>query len=125
MRIKTKGRSCDLHEIFNSLNKEYFDGRVSASITWGSRGPRRAATRRTLGSFSVDNNVIRINPILDSGMVPRYFLEFIVYHEILHADMGVETGGSRRLMHSKEFKRREKMFRYYERAISWEKRRWG
>ncbi len=125
VRVRHQGRHYNLIDAFNSVNKEYFDNRVSAAITWGSKGPRRAAARRTLGSYSSDAHIIRINPLLDSRKVPRYFLDLIVYHEMLHADMGIETNGTRRTIHSKEFKRREKMFKHYDRAIAWENKRWG
>lgn len=119
----SEGKHYDLLEIFNAINKEYFNGCISASIAWGTRGPR-VARNRTLGSYVSDDNIIRINPILDSRAVPRYFLEFIVYHEMLHADLLIGNNGGRRSLHSKEFKEREKMFRHYERAVAWEKRRW-
>ncbi len=121
--IQPQGRFHDLVEMYESVNEEYFSGKVSAAITWGARRPRRAAARTTLGSYSSLNNTIRINPALDSIRVPRYFVEYIVYHEMLHADMGIENGKKRRVIHSKEFKRREKLFRQYERALNWEKRR--
>jgi hypothetical protein len=121
---KTQGSCYNLLDLFHAVNREYFARSVSASITWGSRGPWKAAAGRTLGSYCADNNMIRINPILDNRRVPRYFLEFIVYHEMLHADIGIKTDGARRSVHSKEFKRREKMFRHYDRAITWEKKRW-
>jgi hypothetical protein len=69
--------------------------------------------------------VIKINPILDSDRVPRYFLEFVIYHEMLHADIGIEDGSGRRELHSREFRKREKLFRHYEKASAWEKKRWG
>jgi hypothetical protein len=121
---RTKGKHFDLHDIYCKINHEYFNGTVTASIAWGSKGPRRAARNRTLGSYSSHGNVIRINPLLDSRRVPRYFMEFLVYHEMLHADMGIEKNPGRRSVHSKEFKSREKMFKDYARAIGWEKRRW-
>ncbi len=121
--IQPRGRFYDLATMYESVNMEYFQGKVSAVITWGARRPRRAAARTTLGSYSSLNNTIRINPALDAIRVPRYFVEFIVYHEMLHADIGIENGKKRRIIHSKEFKRREKLFKHYERALSWEKRR--
>jgi len=121
---RTKGKHFDLHDIYRRINHEYFKGTVSASISWGSKGPKRLARHRTLGSYSSNGHVIRINPILDSQRVPRYFIEFIVYHEMLHADMGIEMNTGRRSVHSKEFRIREKKFADYERAIEWEKKRW-
>jgi hypothetical protein len=123
VRIRSRGKYHDLAEMFNSVNSEYFDGRVSASITWSVKGRRRSAMERTLGSFSQHNNLIRINPILDSRRVPRYFLEFIIYHEMLHAEMGIEDYAGRRSLHSREFKKKERLFKHYTKALEWEKKR--
>jgi hypothetical protein len=120
--LRAEGAWHDLVEIVRKINEEYFDARVTAGITWGAQGPRRAARRRTLGSYSSDTGVITINSVLDRRNVPRYFVEFIVYHEMLHADMGVRMRNGRRLLHTKEFRVRERLFREYVRAIAWEKK---
>jgi hypothetical protein len=114
--LKPTGRHHDLLEIFHSINREYFGGMISSFITWGSRSPRRAVKKRTLGSYSGSTDTIRINPVLDRKTVPRYYVEFIVYHEMLHADMGIEEGN----VHSREFKRRERLFRHYRKALALE-----
>lgn len=119
--VKTEGKYHTLDEIFHSLNSEYFDGRVSASITWGARNPRYAVKKRTLGSYSRHINIIRINPVLDGKGVPRYFIEFVVYHEMLHADMGMSEKNGRRSVHPREFKERERLFRHFKKAMAWEK----
>jgi predicted metal-dependent hydrolase len=121
LSINTQGKYYDLCEIYSKVNSEYFNGRVSASITWGTKSPRYAVRKRTLGSYSGHTNTIRINPILDKKSVPLYFVEFIVYHEMLHADIDVGTKNGRRSVHSREFRRREKLFKYYERVVAWEK----
>jgi len=54
--------------------------------------------------------------------VPRYFIEFVVYHEMLHADMGTEEHEGRRSIHSREFRKRERLFEDYERAMAWERK---
>ena len=122
--IKTRGRHFNLLEIFIALNKEYFSGEVTAAITWGKRSPRRAVRKRRLGSFQRDRNIIRINPVLDSSSVPRYFIEYIVYHEMLHAVQAAEVARSKQRVHSREFKKREKDFKYYEQALAWERSTW-
>jgi hypothetical protein len=118
-----KGNRYDLLEIFELINNEYFDGRISCAITWGTRRAGRAK-RRTLGSFSGASELIRINPLLDSLAVPKYYIEYVVYHEMLHADMHAKASGSkparRRRVHCSEFKQREREFRQFERAIKWE-----
>lgn len=118
----TRGRYYDILNIYESINREYFEEKVSASITWGTKSPRRAVRRRTLGSYSSHSHMIRINPILDIERVPPYFVEFIVYHEMLHACLGVKNKNGRRSVHSKEFRELERRFRDYEKAMAWEKK---
>jgi hypothetical protein len=122
--INTRGRHCNLREIFDALNNEYFSGTVTAAITWGRKSRRRAVKKRRLGSFHRDRDIIRINPVLDSGRVPRYFIEFVVYHEMLHAATSLENCAGRQRVHSREFKSREKVFKYYEQALAWERSTW-
>jgi len=119
-RVRTRGKYHDLKEFFDKVNQEYFDGGVAASITWSRRQPGRVR-RRTLGSYSFSSKAVRINPILDNPAVPPVFLEFIVYHEMLHAVIGVENRRGRSVIHSREFRRREKEFRGFEAATGWEK----
>ncbi len=124
MSNRTQGNCFNLLDICNAVNYEYFNGNVSAHITWGAKGPKRVARSRTLGSYTSQDNIIRINPILDNKRIPRYFIEYVVYHEMLHADIGIDGNTRPRSLHSKEFRQREKLFKYYERAVAWEKKRW-
>lgn len=121
--LRTEGRHHHLGEIFRSLNREYFGGRISGAITWGTRNPSHAVRKRTLGSYSRHGNVIRINPVLDRRNIPRYFVEFVVYHEMLHAGMDRVEKNGRRRVHSREFKERERLFGQYQKAVAWEKRK--
>jgi len=119
--LTLRGKHHDLGELAESVNQEYFEGKISASITWGTPRRRRAVRRRTLGSYSIQTDTIRINPLLDRKTVPCYFIRFIIYHEMLHAYIRCEEKGGRRSIHSAEFRRKEKMFREYAQAVSWEK----
>ncbi len=121
-RISPKGRFYDLRRIFEQLNREYFDGALQLQITWGRRQRRPAVQKRTLGSYNYETKTIRINPLLDSPRVPRYYIEYVVYHEMLHAFLGIKRGrDGRRRVHTPEFKEMERQFRHYEKAIQWEK----
>jgi hypothetical protein len=119
--LRARGKFHDLSGLFREINEEYFSGMVEAAITWGSRSPRHSVRKRTLGSYSGRTNIIRINPVLDRKTVPRYFVAFIVYHEMLHAAMGTPITGARRSIHSREFRKRERLFRNYDRAMAWER----
>ena len=122
--IRTEGRYHDLKEMYHAINRKYFGERISAYITWGAKSPKRAAAKRTLGSYSYHTDTIRINTKLDTKKVPHYYMEFLVYHEMLHADIGIKNEGGRRIVHSGEFKKREKEFRHYKKAVEWEKKKW-
>jgi predicted metal-dependent hydrolase len=122
---KPHGQYYNLHDMFEVLNRAYFSNSVSSAITWGNKSPRRAVKKRRLGSYQRDKDIIRINPVLDSKIVPRYFVEFIVYHEMLHAALFVESGNARQRVHSLEFKRRERLFKNYALALQWEERKYG
>src|SRR5262249_12089196 len=85
LTLETSGEVFDLQQIFDEINGFYFDGKIDARITWGARtGRRRRRTSIKMGSYSVEDRLIRIHPALDRRFVPRYFLEWIVYHEMLH-----------------------------------------
>jgi len=118
--IKTAGKYHDLSDLYDIVNKEYFGGLINAAITWGSRSHRSFVRRRTLGSYSERSEIIRINPVLDRKTVPRYYVAFIVYHEMLHAAMGTPLRGKKRSVHPREFRRREKLFKDHEKAMAWE-----
>ena len=122
INIKTQGRYHDLRDLYELVNKKYFNGEISCPITWGMKRSRGYTRKRTLGSYSRHTNTVRISPLLDKMTVPKYFIAFIVYHEMLHADMGVQEVNGRRSFHTKEFRRREKLFEDYGKAIAWEKR---
>lgn len=124
--LNPKGKCHDLLAIHRELNERYFDGACNVLVTWGTRSrPAAGAERRKsikLGSYSDLDRLVRIHPVLDRSWVPRYFVAFVLYHEMLHHMMPVERGGGRRELHSLEFREREREFRAYDRAIAWEKR---
>lgn len=121
LSLRQGGKFHDLLMLAKSVKDEYFGEAISASVTWGTGRRGRAVRRRTLGSYSGHADIIRINPVLDKKEVPAFFIEFIIYHEMLHADMGVENGVGRRTVHSRKFRQREKMFRKYAEAMAWER----
>ncbi|MFO0552012.1 MAG: hypothetical protein U0271_26740 [Polyangiaceae bacterium] len=126
--LNTQGSSHDLLSIFSGLNDKYFGGTVDALITWGRVGRARVdangdTARRTikLGSYSAAERLIRVHPILDRPWVPRYFVSYIVYHEMLHHVIPALVESRRRLLHPPKFMERERLFRDYDRALAWER----
>ncbi|MEM9463274.1 MAG: hypothetical protein AAGF11_54535 [Myxococcota bacterium] len=120
--LDTQGRYHNLQEIFDALNEHYFDGAIEARITWGKRSKRRR-TRASigLGQYIFDDKLIRIHPVLDAHDVPRFFVESIVFHEMLHEVHGPASVNGRRVHHPPEFLRDERRFEHHVEAVMWER----
>jgi predicted metal-dependent hydrolase len=54
--------------------------------------------------------------------VPRYAIDYLVYHEMLHLKHPVTMHGGRRCVHSKEFQADEELFSRFEEAKEFLKR---
>jgi len=120
--IRTVGRHHDLQAIFDRLNGERFGGTLEARITWGPVATRRRRRRSIkMGSFAVEDRIIRIHPALDQDCVPAYFVAWIVFHEMLHGKHEVKRENGRRRFHTAAFLEEERTFPDYERACAWEK----
>ncbi len=118
--LVTAGEFHDLSGYYEAVNAVHFAHAIDAPITWGRfPAPRRQRSIR-LGSYSPDDHLIRIHPHLDQHFVPDFFVRFIVFHEMLHAQLGIEVASSgRRCIHTREFNRRERAYPDYARAIAW------
>ena len=122
--LVAKGRHHDLLALFNDINDRYFGGNINALVTWGKRPTVAKSHRKTikLGSYSGVDRLIRVHPGLDRNWVPRYFVAYIVYHEMLHHVIPGSRGLGRVNLHPPEFKERERQFRHFERSLDWERR---
>ena len=101
-----RGHYYDLDEIFEELNTRFFHGLMARPrMSWS-----QTKTRRILGHYDPAHNAIIISRIFDHPAAPRFVLEYIVYHEMLHLKHPVKLRGSRRCVHSAEFQAEEKLF---------------
>lgn len=122
LNLRHEGKYFDLRAMFDRLNQKYFRGRLRGyHVVWGRRRKHRPKEYFIFGSIQEEDRVIRINPWLDQPFVPRWFLEYILYHEMLHAVVPDKPGANgRRQIHTEEFERREREFPLYHRARRWE-----
>jgi hypothetical protein len=120
-----RGQHHDLPSMFAQLNDRYFGREVEARIIWGrsTQGLGRQGRRRSikLGSYSGREPLIRVHPVLDATWVPSFFVEYIVYHEMLHHVVAMPVRNGRRSLHGREFRARERAFERYTDAIAWER----
>lgn len=124
---KTRGRKIissaqgdfyDLDEIFDNLNEIYFKNSLPKPVlTWSSR-----KTYRILGHHDSAHETVVVSQSLDDRKVPRYVVEFVVFHEMLHIFHPTIHQNGRRYNHTPAFRRNEKKFRYFEEAESWVER---
>ena len=114
------GSTYHLQEIFDRINQSLTLSDVS--IGWSNRTHNGKFRSITFGTYDKHGRQIRINRLLDDASVPLYFIEFIVYHEMLHAvcPSKMDTSG-RCSVHTAEFRKRERQFPRYKEAKEWEK----
>lgn len=121
INLSHRGFQYDLKEIYERMNSRYFGGRLRVAITWGKSNARNRRYSIDFGSYDAARRIIRINPSLDRPFVPRFFVDYIVYHEMLHAAIGFrELANGRRALHSPRFRQEERQFRFYRSALRWE-----
>ena len=121
--LRTVGEVYDLQELYDTLNRRYFGGEVTARIGWGRGSTNRRRRSIRMGAYYHETETILIHPALDRVEVPRYFVELVVYHEMLHQAVPQQRDASgRRCIHSPEFREREQEFVDYVRARQWEQR---
>jgi hypothetical protein len=107
-----RGHIYDLEAIFEELNTRFFYGLLARpQMTWS-----RDHARNALGHYDPAHNAIVVSRVFDRSQVPRYAVEYIVYHEMLHLKHPVRLRGSRRCVHSREFQAEEKLFPHLEEA---------
>lgn len=107
-----RGHVYHLEEIFDDLNRRFFQGLLARpQMTWS-----QLRSRSSLAHYDPAHNAIVISRVFDHPLVPQCAVEYIVYHEMLHLKHPVKLRGSRRCVHGKEFQAEEKLFPELEQA---------
>ncbi len=115
MISSAQGEVYDLDRMFTKLNRRYFDGEISKpTITWSQR-----RTKSILGHHDHIHDSITISKTLDSEEVPEWFVEYILYHEMLHIKHPARLINGRRYYHTSAFRLDERRFPHYEQAQKW------
>ncbi len=114
------GRRYDLKEVFNALNTDYFNGRLSSFVRW-NKSRRRSYQTVFTDEHGRRHNLISIAQTYNRPDVPRFAIEGIVFHEMSHIEIPPYTKNSRAIVHGPEFKRMERSFPYYSQWRQWER----
>ncbi len=112
------GGCYDLDAMFDQLNVRYFDGALDKPrLGWSVR-----RSRRLLGHYDHAHHTIVISRLLDNPKAPRFVVEYVLFHEMLHLKHPVEYRSGRRCVHGPAFKREERRFPQYDEANLYLKR---
>jgi predicted metal-dependent hydrolase len=113
-----QGHFFNLEEVFDSLNLRFFGGLLGRpDLTWSEHN-----AKRSLGHYDAAHNTIVVSRVFDRPSSPRYALEYLLYHEMLHLKHPVRMRGLRRCVHSRDFKAEEKLFPQLKEAQAFIKR---
>jgi hypothetical protein len=113
-----EGRFYHLEEVFDSLNQRFFGGLMGRpDLTWSEHH-----ARRSLGHYDAAHNTIVVSRVFDRPSSPRYAIEYLLFHEMLHLKHPVRMRGLRRCVHSREFKAEERQFPQLKEAMAFIKR---
>ena len=116
--LTAQGRQYDLEEVFESINQRFFHGLLGRpTLTWSAH-----AAKRMLGHYDSAHNTIVVSRVFDRPGTPRYAIEYLLYHEMLHLKHPVRVRAGRRCVHSREFQAEERLFPQLEQAREYLKR---
>jgi hypothetical protein len=113
-----QGHYYNLEEVFDALNTRFFGGLLGRpELTWSE-----GMAKRSLGHYDAAHNTIVVSRVFDRPSSPRYAIEYLLYHEMLHLKHPVRMRGLRRCVHSREFKADEALFPELRQALAFIKR---
>ncbi len=118
-RMETQGKYHELQVILASINKEYFQDSLSAHITWSPRWGGRSTQSTQYDSSGKAFHLISISRGYDHPSATAAIVGGVVYHECLHIVVPPKAGLERRLVHSREFRKREREYKQFTEWQNW------
>jgi hypothetical protein len=127
-RLQPKGKHHDLQAILDAVLQEYFAGESpvhAAKITWSKRWGGLSTQSHAKDADGKSYPLISISRGYDSLLATAELVGGVVYHECLHIAVPpqevTETSSNRgrRVVHGREFRRRERLYRHYEAWRAW------
>jgi hypothetical protein len=101
-----------LEAVFARVNERYFRVLMPRPrLVWST-----VITARKFGHYDQVHDTLLISATVDRADVPEFVIDFLMYHELLHKEMGVDRSGGRAYAHTAEFRAAERRFPQYEEA---------
>jgi len=111
----SRGKVYDLAQMFSDLNMRYFEGTLDCPVLSWSQRP----TRRVLGHHDHVHRTIIISSTLDNAAIPRFVVEYVLYHEMLHVKHPARIVSGRTIYHGRPFRDDERLFEHFDEALKW------
>lgn len=112
---RTRGQHFDLQQIFERVNRTYFQSKMNPPVlVWN-----KTLTHRKFGHYQPNTDTVMISISLDQASTPAHVIDYVMYHELLHRQLGASTNGSRTYTHTKAFRQAEAMFPKQQQAESY------
>ena len=111
----SRGKHYDLAQMFSDLNTHYFGGKLDCPVLSWSQRP----TRRVLGHHDHVHRAIIISSTLDNPTIPRFVVEYVLYHEMLHVKHPARVVSGRTVYHGRPFREDERLFERFDEALKW------
>ena len=106
------GQQFDLNQMFDDLNQRFFRGTLNRpNLGWSKKN-----WQRQFGSFDPGPYQILLNRRMDRPEIPKYVVEYVLYHEMLHVKHPTRKSGCSLVSHGPEFRAEEKLFPEFARA---------
>lgn len=110
---RTAGVYHDLSASFERVRRQYFPEMDRPRLTWSE-----SFTSRKFGHYEQTHDTVMVNSTLDHPRVPVLAVDFVMYHELLHREIGIGWRNGRQVAHTPQFARREKQFDHYDEAVA-------
>ncbi|MDD1770048.1 MAG: DUF45 domain-containing protein [Methanomassiliicoccales archaeon] len=115
LSLTPQGLAFDLRDLAESLRADgLIDNCEDAYLTWTDR-----PNRSRMGYCSLLMRVVAISSALDSPKIPEEVARYVLYHELLHLELGV---GTLRGQHDIAFRRAERLYPKWRESEGWLKR---
>ncbi|MFI5379366.1 MAG: hypothetical protein ACHRHE_08715 [Tepidisphaerales bacterium] len=112
LRSHLGGVHHSLETVFARVNERFFRGLMPRPrLVWSA-----VITARKFGHYDIVQDTLLISATVDRADVPEFVIDFLMYHELLHKEMGVDRSGGRAYAHTPEFRAAERRFPQYQEA---------
>ncbi len=120
-QLRTAGCRHDLLDVLAHVNRTCFGGTLKALVRWGGFASLTSYHSTVAGPDGVRHNLVTIAGAYDHPDVPRFAIEAVMHHELLHVAVPPVVRNGRRIVHGREFRTAERAYPQFAQWNRWQK----